>query len=120
MYEIIFYEDKNGYSQVYEFIKTLTNKKGKDARINSNKVNDYIQSLAEYGTYIGEPICKHLDEEIWELRPLKNRILFATLINGKFILLHQFVKKTQKTPKREIEQAKRELEDYLKRSKDNE
>ncbi|WP_334292447.1 type II toxin-antitoxin system RelE/ParE family toxin [Pseudobutyrivibrio xylanivorans] len=36
--------------------------------------------------------------------------------NGKFILLHQFPKKTQKTPKREIEQAKRELADYLERN----
>ena len=36
--------------------------------------------------------------------------------DGKFILLHQFQKKTQKTPKREIEQAKRELADYYERS----
>lgn len=120
MHEIIFYEDKNGNSPVYEFIKSLKSKKGKDARINSEKVNDYIQSLAEYGTFIGEPICKHLDEGIWELRPLRNRILFASLVDGKFILLHQFVKKTQKTPRREIEKAKKELEDYLKRSKNDE
>ena len=50
---------------------------------------------------------------------ISNRILFAGLVDGKYILLHQFPKKTQKTPKREIEQAKRELEDYLERSKDN-
>ena len=110
MHEIIFYHDRNGKSQVLDFLKSLTNKKSKDARINANKVNDYIQSLAVYGTYIGEPTCKHLDNEIWELRPL---------VDGKYILLHQFPKKTQKTPKREIEQAKRELEDYLERSKDN-
>lgn len=116
MYEIIFYEDKDGKSQVYDFIRELTSKKGKDARINANKVNDYIQSLATYGTYIGEPVCKHLDGEIWELRSLSNRILFAALVNGRFILLHQFPKKTQKTPKREIEQAKRELADYLERN----
>ncbi|WP_442857321.1 type II toxin-antitoxin system RelE/ParE family toxin [Butyrivibrio sp. TB] len=35
------------------------------------------------------------------------------------MLLHQFVKKTQKTPKREIDQAKRELTDYLERSSEN-
>ncbi len=119
MHEIIFYHDRNGKSQVLDFLKSLTSKKSKDARINANKVNDYIQSLAVYGTYIGEPTCKHLDNEIWELRPLSNRILFAGLVDGKYILLHQFPKKTQKTPKREIEQAKRELEDYLERSKDN-
>ncbi|MCR5197101.1 MAG: type II toxin-antitoxin system RelE/ParE family toxin [Pseudobutyrivibrio sp.] len=39
-------------------------------------------------------------------------------MEGRFVLLHQFVKKTQKTPRREIEQAKRELRDFLERSKD--
>ena len=117
MYEIIFYHDKNGKSQVLDFLKELVKQKGKDARINANKVNDYIQSLAMYGTYIGEPVCKHLDGEIWELRPLSNRILFAGVVDGKFVLLHQFPKKTQKTPKREIEQAKRELADYMERSR---
>ena len=117
MYEVIFYHDKNGKSQVLDFLKDLVKQKGKDARINANKVNDYIQSLAMYGTYIGEPVCKHLDGEIWELRPLSNRILFAGVVDGKFVLLHQFPKKTQKTPKREIEQAKRELADYMERSR---
>lgn len=106
-------------SSIGAFCLTSISSKGKDARVNANKLNDYIQALATYGTYIGEPVCKHLDGEIWELRPLSNRILFAGLVNGKFILLHQFVKKTQKTPKREIDQAKRELTDYLERSSEN-
>lgn len=44
-----------------------------------------------------------LDGEIWELRPIRDRILFARLMDGRFVLLHQFMKKTQKTPKREIQ-----------------
>lgn len=35
--------------------------------------------------------------------------------NDTFVLLHQFRKKTQKTPKREIERAKAERDDYLAR-----
>lgn len=119
MYEIIIYQDKNGKSQILDFLYELVNKNGKDAKINRNKVNDYIQLLAEYGTYIGEPVCKHLEGDIWELRPLDNRILFAGVVDGKFVLLHQFLKKTQKTPKIEIDQAKRELADYLERSKND-
>ena len=118
MYKIIFYHDKNGVSPVLNFINDLKSKKGKDARINLEKVHDYIETLAQCGTYAGEPVCKHLDAEIWELRPLGNRILFAALVNGRFILLHQFPKKTQKTPRREIDKAKRELADYLERSND--
>lgn len=37
--------------------------------------------------------------------------------DNKFILLHHFVKKTQKTPQREIEQAAKNLKDFLERSK---
>jgi len=43
-------------------------------------------------------------------------IFFASWTNEGFILLHHFIKKTQKTPKREIEQAKRNLKDIQERS----
>ena len=80
------------------------------------EVQDYINILQAYGNTIGAPVMKHLDGEIWELRPLRDRVLFAGVVGGRYVLLHQFVKKTQKTPKREIEQAKRELEDFKRRS----
>ena len=67
------------------------------------------------GLNLGEPYIKHIDNEIWELRPLRDRILFASWSNNKFILLSVFVKKTQKTPKREIERAKDLLRDYKRR-----
>ena len=63
----------------------------------------------------GQPYIKHLDAEIWELRPLRDRILFVAWLDGSFVLLHHFVKKTQKTPRREIEKAKRELQDLKER-----
>mgnify|MGYP000593466365 FL=1 len=50
-----------------------------------------------------------------ELRPLRNRILFVAWYDGSFVLLHHFIKKTQKTPAREIQQAKRELADLKER-----
>lgn len=54
---------------------------------------------------------KHIEDEIWELRPGKNRVLYFFYKNNKYILLHHFVKKTQKTPRREIEKAKKEMKD---------
>jgi len=36
--------------------------------------------------------------------------------DNRFILLHHFVKKTQKTPPREIDQAKRNLADFIERN----
>ena len=122
MFKVIFYEDIKGYSDVKSFIKQLREDsiKDKNARINFNKTVAYIDIIQEMGTRVGEPVTKHLDGEIWELRPLSNRILYAYFDNNTFVLLHHFRKKTQKTPAREIEKAKREIEDYKKRNKHDE
>ena len=56
----------------------------------------YLDILEEMGTRVGEPVTKHLDGEIWELRPLKNRFLYAYYKDNKFIILHHFVKKHRK------------------------
>lgn len=116
MYTIYFYKDKNGNSSVEEYILHLASRKDKDSRIKLNKIRDYLKILSEYGTRAGEPYVKHLEGEIWELRPLRDRILFAAWTGESFVLLHCFMKQTQKTPKREIEQAKRNLYDYEERS----
>lgn len=118
MYEIEFYEDENGNSKVVDFIRELNRKAytNKESRINFNKVVAYLDLLEEFGTRIGEPVTKHLDGEIWELRPIRNRLLYAYYKDNKFIILHHFIKKTQKTPKREIELAKKNLQDYLERN----
>ena len=117
MYNIIIYEDEKGYSDIKSFISELrkTSKNNKSDRINFEKVIAYIDLLEEMGTWIGEPVTKHLDGDIWELRPLSNRILFAIYDKDSYILLHHFVKKTNKTPKKEIDKAYRELYDFKRR-----
>ena len=115
MHPIYFYKDRNGHEPVKEYLQELAKKKDKDSRIKSDKINDYIEALKQYGKQLGEPYIKHLDGDIWELRPLRDRILFVAWHEGGFVLLHQFMKKTQKTPAREIEQAKRELADLIER-----
>lgn len=115
MYDIEIYETINGRSEVKEYIKSLQDKKSKDKKIKFEKVVAYIRILKEYGLSLGMPYIKHIDEEIWELRPLRDRILFAYLDTNKIVLLSIFMKKTQKIPKGEIEKAKRYLADYKKR-----
>ena len=112
MYEIHFYRDKNGKEPVKEYIAKLAAKKDKDSRIKLNKIMDYVKTLSVYGTRAGEPYIKHIDGDIWELRPLRDRILFAAWDGNGFVLLHVFMKRTQKTPQKEIERAKRNLADY--------
>ena len=121
VYEVIFYTDKNDNSELIEYIKYLREHSStKDSRIKLAKILAYLNKLKAYGTKIGEPYIKHLDGAIWELRPIRDRILFAYWKNNKFILLHYFMKKTQKTPTKEIEQAKRNLKDYIERGGGNE
>ena len=112
MHKIIFYADRKGKSPLLEYIGELEASKSKDSRIKLTKIREYVKALAINGTYLPDKYAKHLEEEIWELRPINDRILFAGWVDGAFVLLHSFVKKTQKTPKREIEQAKREFADF--------
>lgn len=120
MFQIIFYRDKNGKIPVLAYLEKLEGRKDKDSRIKLTKIRDYIRILQLHGTMAGEPYIKHLDGDIWELRPLRDRVLFAAWNNGRFVLLHQFMKTTQKTPRQEIEKAKREWNDFLSRSEDTE
>ncbi len=113
MYQILFYKDKRNASSVLQYMQNLGERKDKDSRIKFNKIQEYIQVISLYGTMAGEPYIKPLDGEIWELRPLRDRILFAAWCDGKLVLLHHFMKTTQKTPKREIEKAKKEFADFL-------
>ncbi|GHU86446.1 hypothetical protein FACS1894198_6360 [Clostridia bacterium] len=119
MYKIVFFHDKNGTSSIHEYIQDLSKKKGKDSRIKFNKVVSYIDELKLYGFHAGEPYIKHIEGEIWELRPLRDRIFFFCWCGNAFVLLHHFVKKTQKTPQKELEQAKRNMMKFIERTDKN-
>ena len=118
MYEVEFYKDKNGKELVKEYLQELIEKAkiNKNYRIKYKKIYEYLELLQIYGTRIGLPVIKHIEENIWELRPIKDRIFFFYWKNNTFILLHCFEKKTTKTPIREIEHAKRNMKDFLERN----
>lgn len=74
-----------------------------------------IQLLEVIGTRQSPDNVKHIEGDIWEIRPGHNRVFFVHIEEGKFVLLHHYRKKTQKTPKREIIKAKAERDDYVQR-----
>ena len=116
-YNIIFYKKENGESDVLDFLEKLRKKAttSKDARIQYNQAVSCIDLLSKNGTLLPSNITKHIDDNIWELRPGNNRIFYFYVENNTFVLLHVFRKKTQKTPKREIAKAKFKRNDYLAR-----
>jgi phage-related protein len=115
LFEIDFYRDANGRSDVLDYIKELRKKSdsSKNDRINYQKILSYINLLKRMGLSVGEPVLKSLGEGLYELRPERNRILFFYWDNNKYVMLSHFIKKTQKTPKREIDKAKRRRKDYI-------
>jgi phage-related protein len=60
---------------------------------------------------IGQPHVKHLQDKLWEMRLTGRdgiaRALYVTAIGRRVIVVHAFVKKTQKTPRGAIELALR-------------
>jgi len=117
MYTVEFYENANGKSELWDFLEELREKAStnKDARIQYKQISLYIQLLQDNGTRLQDNITKHIDDGIWELRPGNNRVFYFFFKDDTFVLLHHFKKKTQKTPRREIDKAKSEREEYLLR-----
>lgn len=77
--------------------------------------------ITESGPDIGEPHTKAFGSGLFELR-LKGkegaaRVMFCTLVGQQVVMLHCFIKKTQKTPKHELDIAMRRLKE-VKRDAD--
>ena len=83
------------------------------------KVTWTISKLAELGYELREPYSKPLGDSIFELRTQLggdiSRVLYFFMVNGRAVLTHGYIKKTQKTPKSEIERAKRYRDDFVRR-----
>lgn len=119
MYRILFYKDKKGRQPALDYIRDIAKKKDKDSRINLNKINDYIEALKQNGTRLGMPFVRHLENDLWELRPLGNRIFFVVWIDEIFVLLHGYEKKSNKTPERELKRARQEIKELKERGLNN-
>ncbi len=108
----MFYEAADGTRPVYDFLDGLNAKM-------AAKVLWTISRLEEIGYELREPYSKPLGDGIFELRTQLatdiSRVLYFFVINGRAVLTHGFIKKTEKTPKSEIDRARRYREDYLRR-----
>ena len=113
MWNIIFYEKEDGTAPIQEFLGKLPAK-------HLAKVLRDIDVLEKYGITLTEPHVKHIKGKLWELRIKSasdiSRIFYFVSVGKNIVLLHGFVKKTPKTPNREIETANNYLEDYRRRN----
>lgn len=85
------------------------------------KVIRSLQLLKEFGPMMGMPNVRYLEEDIYELRTKFSTNIFRTfffhLEGNQLVLLHGFTKKQQKTPRKEIEKAKRYRADFLEQNR---
>lgn len=110
--KITFYEDPMGKNLVKEFLNEL------DPKMRTKMLRS-IMALQELGISLRMPLSEHLGDGIFELRAQVgtniSRVMYFFMIGNQAILIHGFIKKTQKTPSREIERAKKIRSDYMKR-----
>lgn len=109
---VVFYLDDGGGNPVRDFLETH------DLRAQV-RLRRAVELLAERNVAAGEPLVRHLDGKLWELRVESNtniyRIVYAFSTGRRIVLLHGFQKKTQKTPQREIATAARRFDDFQAR-----
>ena len=117
-YEIVFYEDENGFSEIDDYLRQLDKSNQKNDKILLRKIIHQMNMLELLGNQLKEPQSKFLNGyryPIMELRPMPERIFYAIWNGNKFVLLHHYTKKQNKTSTKEIEKALRKLDDWYNR-----
>ena len=111
-FEIVFYKNDKGEKPVEDFLDSLSDKMRAKMLLS-------IRIVREKGYQTRMPYSEELEDGIFELRAKVgsdiSRVLYFFVVGRKIILTNGFIKKTQKTPKSEIELAKKNRADYLSR-----
>ena len=110
-----FYETQNGVRPAEDFLNEL------DIKMR-NKLVMTLKVLQEKGNLLREPYSKYLEDGIFEVRGKVgsdiSRVLYFFYYGERIILTNGFIKKTQKTPRGEIEKAKAYRKDFIERMGD--
>jgi len=100
-----FYRSDSGREPVRDWLSTLSR--------NDRKIIGRDIATLQLGWPLGMPLARKLGPRLWEIRTKLNnsiaRVLF-TVKEDSIVLLHGFIKKTQKTPIRDLKLARRRLQ----------
>jgi phage-related protein len=101
---VIFYKSESGNEPVREWLKNLP-------RSDRKIIGEDIKTV-QLGWPLGMPLVRKLDVGLWEVRSkLDNRIarVLFTVEKNVLVLLHGFIKKSEKTPAGDLNLAKKRL-----------
>lgn len=106
---IVFYRTAGGVEPVREWLRSLP---GGDRQ----KIG-FDLAAVQVGWPVGMPLCRSLSDGLWEMRsnlPSRRiaRILFG-VHEGRIGVVHGFIKKTQKTPRDEIDLARKRMQEMM-------
>ncbi len=107
--QLVFYRSISGKEPVREWLKSLN---VEDRRLIGSDLKD-----VEYGWPIGMPLCRPISSRkgLWETRSSLlggriARVLFC-IAHGRLVALHGFIKKSQKTPDRDLDLATKRMKE---------
>ena len=73
------------------------------------------ERMTTFGPNLGMPFTRSMGNGLFEIRARGKegvgRAFFCTIVDQRIVILHAFVKKTQKTPKKELDIARRRMKD---------
>jgi phage-related protein len=110
MKQVVFYKTKAGNEVVLNFIRGLP--------ANDKKTIGEDLATLQHGYPLGMPMCRHLVGDLWELRssmPSKREarlIYFYHSASSNIVVVHGFIKKTQKTPANDIDLAQKRRAEF--------
>lgn len=107
-----FFKTEKGNQPCRDFIISLNQEDKKEVGAEIFEVQE--------GFPIGLPLVRKMNSDLWEIRvDLSDGIcrIFFTIMNNTMILLHGFVKKSQKTPQNELKTAENRLKQFKEMNK---
>ena len=106
-----FFYDERGVAPIEEFLAALDDK-------TVTRFRWSLEQLRVRNIRARQPLARHLEGDLWELREESDtnifRVIYFFFSGRRIVLLHGFQKKTQKTPRRELEIAKRRQAAFLR------
>jgi phage-related protein len=106
---VIFYRTSLGAEPVREWLRSLPQ--------SDRQAIGYDLATVQVGWPVGMPLCRSLGGGLWELRsnlPSRRiaRVLFF-MYEGQLVILHGFIKQTQKTPHEELDLARKRMKEII-------
>jgi len=109
---VVFHETARGEKPVAEFLRELS----EEARA---KCVAYLKKLEEHGNRLPANFARHLEGELWELRPefggTEYRLFYFTFVEQRIVGVHAVVKKRQKTRRADLDTATARIAEVRRR-----